>query len=98
MRISKYAAFVGVVALAVPSACGSFLDTETAVANPNAPTGATTNQLFGGAIANIMGQQEGPVAMNVCEWMQQCAGTGGRFVDTQGTYSIDSDTFDGSFQ
>lgn len=97
MRISKYA-FVGVVALALPSACGSFLDSETAVANPNAPTAATTNQLFGGAIANIMGQQEGPVAMNVCEWMQQCAGTGGRFVDTQGTYTIDSDTFDGSMQ
>jgi starch-binding outer membrane protein, SusD/RagB family len=97
MRISKYA-FVGVVALALPSACGSFLDSETAVANPNAPTAATTNQLFGGAVANVMGQQEGPVAMNVCEWMQQCAGTGGRFVDTQGTYTIDSDTFDGSFQ
>ena len=97
MRISKYA-FVGVVALALPSACNSFLDSEAAVANPNAPTAATTNQLFGGAIANIMGEQEGPVAMNICEWMQQCAGTGGRFVDTQGTYAIDSDSFDGSFQ
>src|SRR5215475_1769660 len=97
MRISKYA-FVGVVSLALPSACNNFLDSEAAVANPNAPTAATTNQLFGGAIANVMGQQEGPVAMNVCEWMQQCAGQGGRFVDTQGTYAIDSDTFDGSFQ
>ena len=85
MRISKYAAFVGVVALAIPSACNSFLDSEAAVANPNAPTAATTNQLFGGAIANVMGEQEGPVAMNICEWMQQCAGTGGRFVDLQGT-------------
>jgi len=98
MRISKYAAFVGVVALAIPSACNSFLDSEAAVANPNAPTAATTNQLFGGAIANVMGEQEGPVAMNICEWMQQCAGTGGRFVDLQGTYAIDSDSFDGSFQ
>ena len=98
MRISKYAAFVGIVALAIPSACNSFLDSEKAVADPNNPTAATTNQLFGGAIANIFGQQEGPVAMNVCEWMQQCAGVGGRFVDTQGSYAIDSDAFDGSFQ
>ena len=98
MRISKYAAFVGIVALAVPSACNSFLDSEKAVADPNNPTQATTNQLFVGTVANIFGQQEGPVAMNICEWVQQCAGTGGRFVDTQGTYTIDSDTFDGSFQ
>lgn len=98
MRISKYAAFVGIVALAVPNACASFLDSEKAVADPNNPTAATTNQLFVGTIANLFGQQEGPVAMNVCEWMQQCAGVGGRFVDTQGAYTIDSDAFDGSFQ
>jgi hypothetical protein len=98
MRIIKYAAFAGIVALAVPTGCNSFLDSEKAVADPNNPTQATTNQLFVGTIANVFGQQEGPVAMNICEWMQQCAGTGGRFVETQGTYAIDSDTFDGSFQ
>ena len=42
--------------------------------------------------------QEGPVAMLICEWMQQCAGINGRFVDTQGSYTIDAATFDVPFQ
>ena len=42
--------------------------------------------------------QEGPVAMIICEWMQQCAGINGRFVDTQGDYTIDATTFDMPFQ
>lgn len=98
MRIFTYAAFAGVVSLATLAGCNNFLDSEKAVADPNNPTLATTNQLFVGTLANVFGQQEGPVAMNICEWMQQCAGVGGRFVDTQGTYAIDHDTFDGSFQ
>jgi len=98
MRFIKYAAVAGLCGLASLSGCSNFLDSEKAVADPNNPTGATTNQLFVASLANIFGQQEGPVAMNICEWMQQCAGVGGRFVEVQGTYSISSDTFDGSFQ
>jgi len=98
MRFIKYAAVASLCAMAGIGGCSSFLDSEKAVADPNNPTAATTNQLFVASLANIFGQQEGPVAMNVCEWMQQCAGVGGRFVDTQGTYNISSDTFDGSFQ
>jgi hypothetical protein len=78
-------------------ACSNFLDSPKAVADPNNPTAASINQLFVGVEANIFGQQEGPVAMIVCEWMQQCAGVNGRFVDQQGVYSISAGSFDGSF-
>ena len=78
--------------------CKNFLDSEKAVADPNAPTVASTNQLFVGALANVFGNEEGPVAMIICEWMQQCAGINGRFVETQGVYTIDASTFDIPFQ
>jgi hypothetical protein len=78
--------------------CSNFLDSPKAVADPNNPTAATISQLFVGVESNIFGQQEGPVAMLICEWMQQCAGVNGRFVDQQGVYSVTSGSFDGSFQ
>ena len=77
--------------------CGNFLDATKAVADPNAPTSASVNQLFVAIEANIFGQQEGPIAMLICEWMQQCAGTAGRFVEVQGTYTITNNSFDGPF-
>jgi len=98
MRFIKYAAVASLCGTVAIGGCSSFLDSEKAVADPNNPTAATTNQLFVAALAAIFGQQEGGAAMNICEWVQQCAGVGGRFVDTQGTYSITGDSFDGSFQ
>ena len=97
-RHIRYAA-AGFGLLAGLSGCSvsSFLDADKAVADPNAPTVATVNQLLSGIEANIFGQQEGPVAMLICEWMQQCAGTAGRFVEVQGTYTITNNSFDGSF-
>ncbi len=78
--------------------CTDFLSSEKAISDPNNPTGATRNQLFVGVQSNIMGQQEGPVAMVVCEWMQQCAGINGRFVESQGKYDgITADAFDTPF-
>ena len=76
--------------------CNSFLDAPKAVADPNAPTGATLNQLFVAVQANIFGEQEGSVAMLICEWTQQCAGPAGRFVEVQGTYTITNNSFDGA--
>lgn len=96
MRFIKSGVLAG-LCLAGLAACNNFLNADKAVADPNNPTVATTNQLFSGVLANIYGEQEGPVAMIVCEWMQQCAGVGGRFVDQQGTYSITNGSFDGSF-
>ena len=90
-------AAAGVGLIAMLSSCNSFLDAPKAIADPNAPVDASVNQLFVGIQANIFGEQEGPVAMLICEWMQQCAGTAGRFVETQGTYSVTNSSFDGSF-
>ena len=77
--------------------CNNFLDADKAAGDPNSPTTATTNQFFIGAQANIFGQQEGGVAMIVCQWMQQCAGVNGRFVDIQAQYSINAGSFDFQF-
>jgi starch-binding outer membrane protein, SusD/RagB family len=78
--------------------CSNFLDAPAAISDPNLPSAATRDQLFVGAQANIMGQQEGPLAMIVCQWMQQCAGVNGRFVQQQDSYSVNAGTFDLSFQ
>jgi hypothetical protein len=78
--------------------CSNFLDSQGAKADPNLPTGATTDQLFVGAQADIFAQQEGPLAMIVCQWMQQCSGVNGRFVEQQDSYSVNSGTFDLPFQ
>jgi hypothetical protein len=84
MRISSVLACA---ALVVTSSCESFLETESAITDPNNPSVANTNQLFVGAQANVFGQQEGAVAMTSCIWMQQCAGINGRFVESYGLYS-----------
>jgi hypothetical protein len=78
--------------------CSNFLDSKGAKADPNLPTGATTDQLFVGAQADIFAQQEGPLAMIACQWMQQCSGVNGRFVQQQDSYSVDAGTFDLPFQ
>lgn len=95
-RHTRYIA-AGFALVAASSGCSSYLDAPKAVADPNAPTAATINQLLSGIEANIFGQQEGPAAMLICEWMQQCAGTAGRFVEVQGTYTITNSSFDASF-
>ena len=96
MRKSSIAA--AALCLTTVAGCNSFLDAPKAVSDPNAPTQASTTQLFEGVLANTFGNEEGPVAMIICQWMQQCAGVNGRFVETQGNYTIDASTFDVSFQ
>src|SRR5690349_11097137 len=86
------AGLVGMVA-----GCSNFLDSPKAINDPNNPTAASVNQLLAGIEAQIFGEQEGPVAMLICEWMQQCAGTAGRFVEVQGTYTLTNVSFDVSF-
>ena len=79
-------AAVALVAGLVAAACSDFLNSEKATTNPNLPTDATRDQLFIGAQANIFSQQEGPLAMIVCRWMQQCSGVNQRFVQTEDNY------------
>jgi hypothetical protein len=96
MRKSSIAA--AALCLMVVGGCNSFLDSPKAINDPNNPTHASTTQLFEGALANTFGNEEGPVAMLIYQWMQQCAGVNGRFVETQGNYTIDATTFDINFQ
>jgi starch-binding outer membrane protein, SusD/RagB family len=85
------------VVLAALTGCSSFLDSEKATNDPNLPTTASRDQLFVGAQANIFAQQEGPLPMIACQWMQQCSGVNGRFVQQQDSYSVNAGTFDLSF-
>ncbi|HEY2066430.1 MAG TPA: SusD/RagB family nutrient-binding outer membrane lipoprotein [Gemmatimonadaceae bacterium] len=79
------------------AACNDFLNSTKAVNDPNQPTTASRNTLLPGVAANIMDEQEGGVAMAVCEWMQQCAGTAGRFVEEYNKYNITGSSFNLTF-
>jgi hypothetical protein len=79
------------------TACNSFLSEPDAIRDPNNPSTATRNQLLSGIEAQMMNQQEGGVAMIVCQWMQQCAGVAGRFVEVQGRYIISENSFELDF-
>src|SRR5688500_1187714 len=94
--IHRTAAALGVASLL--AGCSSFLDADKAIKDPNLPSAATRDQLFVGAQANVFAQQEGPLAMIVCQWMQQCSGINGRFVQQQDSYSVNAGTFDQPFQ
>ena len=87
----------GLALLLGAAGCNNFLDATTAVNDPNQPTTANRNTLFPGAAANLMDLQEGSVAMVVCEWMQQCAGQSGRFVDVYDKYNVNGTSFDLTF-
>src|SRR5437763_5356619 len=89
--------FIAGLLVLAAAGCTNFLDAPKAINDPNNPTAASVNQLLSGIEANIFGEQEGPLAMLICEWMQQCAGTAGRFVEVQGTYTITNVSFDGTF-
>jgi starch-binding outer membrane protein, SusD/RagB family len=91
-------AMVAGLALLVGAAgCNDFLNATKSVNDPNQPTSANRNTLFPGAAANLMDLQEGGVAMLVCEWMQQCAGQSGRFVDFYNQYDVNGSSFDFTF-
>jgi hypothetical protein len=95
MRRSRV--IVGIALLAGAGACKDFLTETSAVRDPNRPSAATRNQLLAGIEAQLLDQQEGGVAMIICQWMQQCAGIGGRFVEVQGHYAISGSNFDLNF-
>lgn len=85
----------GALALA---GCQDFLSSDKSVADPNNPTVASRNQLLVGAAANLMGLEEGPMAVIICQWVQQCGGNGGRFVEEQANYTgITAGSFNATF-
>jgi len=86
------------LALAIgATGCKGYLTEPTAVRDPNNPSSFTRDQLLAGIEAQTIDQQEGGVPMIICQWMQQCAGTGGRFVEVQGHYVISGSSFNGNF-
>ena len=92
--------YVTLGALAVVGAaagCKSYLTEQTAVLDPNNPSSYTRDQLLAGIEANMLDQQEGGVAMLVCQWVQQCASNAGRFVELQGHYVINNTSFSLNF-
>ena len=88
---------VALCAGAALTGCSGFLDADRATTDPNLPSAPNRDQLYVGAQANIFAQQEGAIAMIVCEWMQQCSGINGRFVEQQDFYSVNALTFDTQF-
>ena len=95
IRATLAAATAATLAL---GACQNFLTADKSIADPNNPTNASTNQLLVGAAANLMGLEESGMAMIICQWVQQCAGVGGRFVESQANYvGINSGSFNGTF-
>jgi hypothetical protein len=98
MRNNLRRAIAALVAAATIVGCSDFLTGGKATTDPNLPSTATRDQLFVGAQANLFAQQEGPLAMTACQWMQQCSGVNGRFVQTFDSYGIDATSFDLPFQ
>lgn len=87
----------GLALLVGATGCNDFLNSTKAVNDPNQPTVADRNTLFPGVEANIMDQQEGGVAMNVCEWMQGCGSNAGRFVEEYFHYNVTGASFNSNF-
>ena len=73
------------LALVAAAGCSSFLNSDDAIENPNAPTAATRDQLLVAVQAGIWGLHESGVAQAACMWVQACSGVGGRFVEARGT-------------
>jgi starch-binding outer membrane protein, SusD/RagB family len=93
----RIAVLTGLVLLAGAAGCNEFLSSPKAVDDPNNPTTASRNTLLPGVEANILDQQEGGVAMVVCEWTQQCAATAGRFVEEYYHYNVNGSSFNTNF-
>ncbi len=84
MRRNMHVALASLGLLLGTAGCTTFF---TDVSNdPNNPAKATIQTLLVGIQGGQFAFQEGTVAMMVCEWMQQCGATNGRFVEQAGRY------------
>lgn len=93
----RYFAIAALAIVGAASGCNSYLTETTAVLDPNNPSSFTRDQLLAGVEANMLDQQEGGVAMLICQWVQQCASNAGRFVELQGHYVINNTSFSPNF-
>src|SRR6266571_2087850 len=84
MRRNMHVALASLGLLLGTAGCTTFF---TDVSNdPNNPAKATIQTLLVGIQGGQFAFQEGTVAMMVCEWMQQCGATNGRYVEQAGRY------------
>jgi starch-binding outer membrane protein, SusD/RagB family len=89
MRCSTNVVLVALGLLLGTGGCNGFLTGDKLSQNPNQPASPSLPSLFVGLQVGQFALQEGTVPMMVCEWMQQCAGINGRFVDALGRYDYD---------
>ncbi len=68
--------------------CDTFLTGDKLSTNPNLPTAASIQQLFVGVQAGQFAFEEGTVAMMMCQWVQACSATNGRFVQNAAQYNF----------
>jgi hypothetical protein len=73
--------------------CKDYLTAPEALHDPNNPSDATINQSFVASQAGLFALQESHITLDVCQWMQQCAGVGGRFLENEGNYQITPNIF-----
>src|SRR6266516_981793 len=66
--------------------CTDFLTGDKLSTDPNNPSKATIQTLLVGIQGAQFAFQEGTAAMIICELMQQCGATNGRFVEQAGRY------------
>ena len=85
------------LSLAWTAGCSGFLTAPDALHDPNNPSAATINQSFLASQAGLFALQEGHITLDACQWMQQCAGVGGRFLENEGTYQITPNIFNSDF-
>ena len=55
--------------------CNGFLTGDKLSSNPNSPANATVQTLFVAMQGAQFALHEGQIAMQICEWVQQCGGT-----------------------
>lgn len=77
--------------------CTDFLESKSAITDPNQPTQATRDQLFVAMQATQFGQQEASVAQFACVILQQCAGNGNFLEGFNNTYATGATTFNLDF-
>jgi hypothetical protein len=82
-----------VTALLLLAGCSDYLTAPEALHDPNNPSSSTINQSFVASQAGLFALQESHVTLDICQWMQQCAGVGGRFLENEGNYTITNNIF-----
>jgi hypothetical protein len=92
LACSRVRSAIAAVLLLCPG-CKDYLTSPDALHDPNNPSSATINQSFMAAQAGVFALEEGHITIDACQWMQQCAGVGGRFLENEGTYNITANIF-----